>query len=134
MMSASYVDARLEEDVPNLAGEANQRIPTVPDWTVSGSARRGFHLSAGLAGFVQADFQYVGGAWNTYDATTRKWVASRELFNLRAGGQRGRWEVELYAENVFDERGVLYHNLNFLGEWQTLVRPRTLGMRARVGF
>ncbi|HEY7643197.1 MAG TPA: TonB-dependent receptor [Steroidobacteraceae bacterium] len=134
MVSASYVDARLEEDVPNLAGEANQRIPTVPDWTVSGSARRGFHLSAGLAGFVQADFQYVGGAWNTYDATTRKWVASRELFNLRAGGQRGRWEVELYAENVFDERGVLYHNLNFLGEWQTLVRPRTLGMRARVGF
>lgn len=80
------------------------------------------------------DFQYVAGAWNTYDPTTRKWVASRELFNLRAGAQHGRLELELYAENVFDDRGVLYHNLNFLGEWQTLVRPRTLGVRARVGF
>ena len=132
-LSASYIDARLAEDVPNVGGDDGEPLPTVPAWTVSATARQDFELPGELAGFAQADYQYVEGSWNAFDEAFRVRVPSRDLVNLRAGARLDRWEVELYVNNVFDERGVLFHN-NFLFEWQTLVRPRTVGLRARVSL
>lgn len=133
-LTGSYIDARLAEDVPNLQATDGQRIATVPRWSASADARQQFSLWRELPAFVQVEVQYVGGSWNLYDTSSRVWVPSRDLVNLRAGAQWRRWEFEIYAANLFDERGVVYHNLNFLGEWQILIRPRTVGLRARVQF
>jgi outer membrane receptor protein involved in Fe transport len=133
-LSAAYIDARLKEDAPDIQGENGERIATVPDWTLSVTARREFKMIGPLTPFVQGDYQYVGGAWSSYENATRVRVPSRNLVNLRLGVQGKSWEIELFDENAFDERGVLYHNLNLLGEWQTLVRPRTVGLRTRVDF
>jgi outer membrane receptor protein involved in Fe transport len=132
-LSASYVDARLAEDVPSLQAEDGERIPTVPEWTISATARQDFQLTSTISGYAQADYQYVDGAWNGLDATTRVRVPSRQLVNLRTGTKFDRWELELYVNNLFDERGVLYHN-NALFNWQVLVRPRTAGLRARLAL
>jgi outer membrane receptor protein involved in Fe transport len=133
-LSGSYIDARLEDDVPNLQGRNGQRIPTVPEWSASAVARKHFTLWRDRPTFVQADIQYVGGAWNLYDTSSRVWVPSRDIVNVRAGTRLSRWALDVYVENLFDERGIVYHNLNFLGEWQVLIRPRTIGMRVRVDF
>lgn len=133
-VTAAYVEALIDEDVPNLAAEADQRIPTVPKWSASGRVLQELELASGLVGFWRADIVYSAGTWNTWDRGTRVWIDPREVVNLRFGARRGRLEAELFAENLFDERGVLYHNVNFLGEWQSLIRPRTVGMRARVQF
>jgi outer membrane receptor protein involved in Fe transport len=133
-LTAAYVDARIEEDVPSLGAEAGQRIPTVPQWSASARLRQEFGLAAEIAGFWQAEIQYGDATWNSWDRSTRVEVDSREVVHLRAGASLGRWGLELFAENVFDQRGVLFDNRDFLGEWQSLVRPRTVGMRARVDF
>lgn len=133
-LSAAYVDASLDEDVPNLAAEASQRIPTVPEWSASGWVRQELNLAGKFAGFWQAEIQHAAGTWNMWDRSTRVWLEPRDVVNLRVGARRGHWESELFAENLLDERGVLFHNLNFLGEWQSLIRPRTVGLRARVRF
>ena len=68
---------------------------TLPAWTVSATARQNFELPGELAGFAQADYQYVDGSWNAFDEAFRVRVPSRDLVNLRAGVRLDRWEVEL---------------------------------------
>jgi iron complex outermembrane receptor protein len=133
-VAASYVDARLVEVVANVQGEKDQAIPTVPRWTVDASARGEFDWLTGLIGYVQGDYRYVSEAWNVYDKSVRTLVPSRDILDLRLGAQGKVWQVEAYVDNLFDERAVVFHNLNFLGEWQTLERPRTVGLRARLEF
>ncbi|MBI1733386.1 MAG: TonB-dependent receptor [Gammaproteobacteria bacterium] len=133
-LTAAYIDPRLDQDMPNLGGEKNQRIPGVPPWTVSLYARRDFELSGGFGAFLQAEHQYIDGFWNRYARETRTKVPARNNVNVRAGVRVSRLELELFAENLLDERGVLAHSLDFIGEWEVLTRPRTVGVRARVEF
>ncbi len=133
-VNAAYIDARLDQDVPNLVAERGQRVPTVPQWSASSRVRQEFTLRGDRRAFAQMEVQLAGGAWNAWDRSNRIWVQPRELVDLSVGTGHENWEIELFADNLFNERGVLYHNLNFLGEWQSLVRPRTVGLRARVGF
>jgi outer membrane receptor protein involved in Fe transport len=64
----------------------------------------------------------------------RTLVPSRDIVNVRLGAQGKIWQVEVYADNLFNQRAVVFQNINFLGEWQTLERPRTVGLRARMQF
>jgi outer membrane receptor protein involved in Fe transport len=133
-LTAAYVDARIDEDVPTLAAEAGQRIPTVPQWSASARLRQEIGVASEITAFWQAEIQYGGETWNSWNRSRRVEVDSRDVVHLRAGASFGRWELEVFAENAFDERGVLFDNRDFLGEWQSLIRPRTVGMRARVRF
>ena len=133
-LATAYVDARLTADAPNIAGEKGERIPTVPDWSVSASVSQEFHLTGQLDGFARADYRYTAGSWSDFDELVRRQQPARQLADLALGLQARRWRVEIFAENIFDERGVLVHANNLIGEWQILVRPRTVGVRASLGL
>jgi outer membrane receptor protein involved in Fe transport len=133
-LGAAYIDARLTENSPNISGEDGERIPTVPEWTLSASASYEFGLSNRVSGFGRAEYRFIDTSWSDFDQSLRRQQPSRQLVNLRAGTRGEQWQVELFAENVFDERGVLVHANNIVGEWQVLVQPRTVGVRARLEF
>jgi len=130
----AYINARLTADAPEISGEAGEGIPTVPEWTASVAASTEFRLSDRVRGFARADLRYFDGSWSDFDLMLRRWIPSRQLLDMRLGAHVQRWELELFADNVRDERGVLMHANNVLGEWQTLMQPRTVGLRARATF
>jgi hypothetical protein len=49
---------------------------------------------------------------------------------LTAGVTNGRWSVDLYGENLFDEAAELSRNYINDRERVTLARPLTVGVRA----
>jgi outer membrane receptor protein involved in Fe transport len=133
-LGAVYVDARLAADVPNVLGEEGERIPTVPDWSLSAAADTQFALPAGM-GFARIDYQYMDASWSDFDQSIRVRLPSRHLLSLRTGLRRGAWEVALFADNLLDERVVPYHFIVFgSGPRDSLMQPRTVGVRAQLNF
>lgn len=53
---------------------------------------------------------------------------------LSAGITADNWSVELFADNVTDERGELANNFVFDRERVTVMRPRTIGVRVGVQY
>jgi outer membrane receptor protein involved in Fe transport len=133
-LGATYVNSRLTADVPDISGEDGESIPTVPDWTLSASASGEWALTDTMNSFARVDYRFTGGSWSDFDESVRRHQPSRQLVNLRAGVRVGHWEVDAFADNIFDERGVLLHTNNLVGEWEVLMQPRTVGVRLRLDF
>ncbi|HEX2494498.1 MAG TPA: TonB-dependent receptor [Steroidobacter sp.] len=131
-VGAAYVNARLREDAPSVAGEDGERIATVPDWNLRVTLSKQFQITGRVSGFMRADYRYTAGSWSDFDESLRRWQATRQLTDVMLGIESRGWRAELFAENIFDERGVLVHPNNLIGEWEVLTRPRTIGVRARI--
>jgi outer membrane receptor protein involved in Fe transport len=133
-VGAAHSDARLAEDAPTIAGTDGERIPTVPKWTLSASVGAQFTLAGRASGFARADYRHVDDSWSDFDEAVRRLTPSRRTLDLRIGARVDNWQIELFADNVRDERGVLLHTNNIVGEWQALMQPRTVGLRASISL
>jgi iron complex outermembrane receptor protein len=134
VVSSARTDAKLASDAPTVSGEKGERIPTVPEWTLAASIKGEFKLVGPVRGFVRADYRYVGDSWSDFDDMNRRRTPARRVVDVRFGALVESWRLELFADNLFDERGVLLHTSNVVGEWQVLMQPRTVGVQARVAF
>jgi len=79
----------------------------------------------------------IGGPLTQSTFTFEPELPSYTLVNLRVGLLRGRWDVSLFGNNLFDERALLALDQ----ERGTRARvgyltnqPRTIGLTARVNF
>ena len=128
LLTAGYTDAALEQalDDPAVDAPAGTELANVPDVTASLATTYTFPVLDN-SGFLRADIQYTGNAYNWVDLNTRQRLPSYTLFNLRVGVDTGRWRTELIAENLFDEQAVLSQT-RINGEYTTN-RPRTIGVR-----
>jgi outer membrane receptor protein involved in Fe transport len=131
---AARTNARLAADAPTIVGTAGEPLPTVPEWTFEASIESQFRFTGRVRGFVRADYTGVDSSWSDYDEAVRRLTPSRKTLDLRLGARFDKWWLELYADNVLDERGVLLYTNNIVGEWQALTTPRTIGLHARVEF
>ena len=132
-VGAAYVDAVLAQDVPNVSGEKGERIPTVPGWSLNVTADAEFTLPTAV-GFARASYQYIDGSWSDFDQSIRVRLPSRQLLSAHMGVRRDAWQIELYVDNLLDERGVMFHFTEFGIGRDSLIRPRTVGVRAQVDF
>ena len=88
----------------------------------------------GRAAFVRADYQYVGKSYSDFSPDTRHELPAYDLANLRVGLDGERWLVTLFANNLFDERGLTgLENSNIRYVVMT-TRPREIGISARWEF
>jgi outer membrane receptor protein involved in Fe transport len=133
-LGVARTDAHLAQDAPTIGGEDGEHLPTVPEWTYGLSVDSEFSLPGRAEGFARADYRYVGGSWSAFVESERRWAASRRTLDLRVGARLGDWQVEGFADNIGDERGVLVFNGNIVGTWQSLLPPRTVGVRVRASF
>ena len=128
-IGTAYVNATLAEDVANVSGEEGEHMPIVPEWSLNATADVEFSLPPGV-GFASVSFQYIDGSWSDFDDSIRVRLPSRQLSSLRAGVRRDARQLELYVENLLDDRGVVFHTIGR----DSLTQPRTVGVRVQLRF
>lgn len=137
-LGGSYVDSKLAENVPNLDAEKGDPAPFVADLTVNGSVEYRYPLTRALDGFVWANAIYTGdrGTEFSEDQPNYREMDDYTVANMRLGVQTARWEASLFADNLFDSRGVVraLRRPPFDPDAEIRVRPRTLGITGRVYF
>ena len=158
--AAAYTDAKTKGNICNFAdGNSNcsdpgdfivapsgTRLPVTPKFKMSTTARYAWpmwsgraHVQAGLAyqGSASADIRQDqdGGGTNPNDFLGR--IKSATLVDLFAGYDWDRYNIELFATNIFDERNELSRLVVCSICTATKIvpgRPRAIGLRLGAKF
>ncbi len=121
------------------------RLPLVADWNISGSAQYGWpvNLMGGSDAFVRFQFSYTGDSLNSVEPAGEPFAQLTQpsyiIGDMRAGIGNERWTAEVYVNNLWDERAVMYHPTyrahRFYGRDRiTTNRPRNFGLRIKRYF
>lgn len=146
-VAASYNDAELREPywrseaervsgVPARAPKGTE-MPYVPEFQATAIGR--YHLEYGSwPGYVQAALSYTGDSWNNLELADRVNQDAYTLLNLSAGIEMDTWTIDLFINNVTDERAQidLYEpSYPSLIDSRTVTnRPRSIGIRFGQSF
>lgn len=84
--------------------------------------------------YVQGAVQYAGSSYSSLIVQERERQDSWATADLSAGVAKDIWSVSVFVENVTDERAELWINTQDNIRRISTNRPRTIGMRVRVGF
>lgn len=148
-LGLSYTDSELGEDVPLINGVEGDRTPYSPQFTVSASMDYDFPIGlfgGGYMGFVHGDVRWVDERITRFPGDPRESTGWGGLFNLdpygegnlRAGVYSNTWRLELYIQNVWDERPELskrsWPYSQFPGTPIVTLRPRTFGIQVSRDF
>jgi iron complex outermembrane recepter protein len=136
-----FTDAVLTKDlVKNAPGDAfglkGDRLPSGSRWSGYLSAQQNFPLGAGVTGFVGADASFVGSRYQTFTTTAaRQILPAYTQLDLRAGARFGSWNVNLYANNVTDKRGLLTGGVGSIEATAfNIITPRKIGFNIAKTF
>lgn len=134
VLSASFLRAELDENVPNLGAEKGDRIPGIPEFTAALGLSYAPPEFFQLDNRIRLDYQYVGHSYGTFDASDQLRMPAYEVVNLGYTLQADRWSAKLYVNNLFDEKGVVAITNDILGFWATRIPPRRAGLALRWRF
>lgn len=140
--AGSFNNAELEEPywrtsderdsgAPPRAPEGTE-MPYVPEWQFTAIGR--YDLNFGdFPGYVQAAASYTGASWNSLEVALRQRQDAYTLVNLSTGIERDNWSVDLYINNVTNERAqISVYEPSYpsaLDSRTVTNRPRTIGIR-----
>jgi outer membrane receptor protein involved in Fe transport len=139
----AYNQAELSEDfeIGQSSSPDGTRLPNVPELKYNLSGRYEFMLGDvetytqlvyAYVGDSQSDiFKYRGGDTST---DTREITDSYENLDLTAGIDVNNWGVDLYVNNLTDERAEITRGQGGGGNNITTNRPRTIGIKYRMRF
>ena len=133
----TYTDATLESLPVSVADFAieGQKLPGVAKWSSAANFELGAPIWGNEYAYLRGDLQYVGSRENALGPFAEK-LDNYSLLSLRAGIQRGPYDLSLFANNLTDERAELFRQSVFgvrngdpLQLDRTSVnRPRTIGV------
>lgn len=143
--SASYTDAEFKDTVKNVLGldviTAGQPTPGTPEWNINAGLEYERELSSTLNGSFRLDVNHVSDYPGLVEVTgPGESIATVGDFTTVNGrltlGIRDATDVEIFAKNLFDERGVTAETspTNMFGFQRYLIRPRTIGLQLRHRF
>ena len=141
----AYNQAELSEDFvlipddPSDPGSLNAPsgtpLPYAPELKYNFSGRYEFDLG-GFGAYTQLVYAFVDESYNdlfVYNGTNlnpdRVIQDSYNNVNLSAGINRDQWGVDLYVNNLTDERAEISRDTQAYGNYITTNRPRTIGVR-----
>lgn len=154
-MAAAYTDAKMtknlcEIDDPtytctgagnSISSPAGTRLPVTPKFKVSGTARYTAELGGTAKAYGQVNASYQGSAPSEVRAGPAATIGELPEFatvNLAFGVDLERINIELFASNVFDERGQIsrYLQCGQCGQrpYVVPIQPRTIGLRLGTEF
>lgn len=139
-LGMGYVDAELTSYVRELNVQPGARMPGTPRFNWHGSLTYTFHKAAEAEAFVRVAFHHVDESYGTFvpSGLPRLRAPAYDVVNLRAGLDRSSWSVAIFADNLFDEYGVVNtvddFGLHPSDDWYNLLRPRTVGVTFRRRF
>jgi iron complex outermembrane recepter protein len=130
---ATYDDAALTQGFPatvTLFGDAGSRLPFTSRFSGSVSLDQRFPIGR-LTGSAGAVASFVGNRLGNFLGTAsaaRQYLPEYVRTDLHAGAEYGTWSVNLYANNVFDRRGLLDGPLDTFAPAFIYIQPRTIGL------
>jgi outer membrane receptor protein involved in Fe transport len=151
-----FTDARLTASEPFVPGTtesgfAGDPIPAVPKQAANVSVDYTKPLSDGLASRLHADYQYVGQSQNLFSqylanptsglltTTPDKFFYNQPAYsvvNARLGLEAARWKASVFANNLFDRRGVtdIFADVFRPNGYTYYIMPRVVGLTLSVSF
>jgi outer membrane receptor protein involved in Fe transport len=141
--NATWLDAKLKEDVPDLGVTAGTRLPLSPEFKASAYAQYNWDVDwfGSNQAWMRLQWSYTGDMLNQVEELTIDDGPSPQILqpsynigDLRFGVSADRWDLQLYINNITDERAVLFANPYefdyFFGRSRISVnRPREFGIR-----
>jgi outer membrane receptor protein involved in Fe transport len=104
----------------------------------SGGVQYNIEDFAGGRVYLRVDEIYVGPSYVDFLKTGSLKIGDYNLVNLRASYSRANYEVAVFANNVFNNHGVVNAvpdgDITGLTDWAYRVRPRTVGVTLRAHF
>jgi outer membrane receptor protein involved in Fe transport len=137
----AYARSELDDDDPAIGGLEGEQLPGIPEWTFSLSGNYDFMLGS-LDAFVGAGVAYqdernasfmggVGSGGAIIAPPNPNFVSDEYVtVDLRTGIRFGRYQLSIYATNLFDEYGFQRATTNSANPTQgtaTILKPRTIG-------
>lgn len=137
-LGGAYMNAELDQDVPNLGALAGDKAPFVPEFTLNTSLEYRSPLSPTLEGYTWINAQYVDDRNTEFDLenSNNKLMESYKLINFRTGITWDRMDVSLFINNLTDSRAVVraLGRPPFDPDARIRVTPRTVGVSLRAYF
>jgi iron complex outermembrane receptor protein len=141
-LNGAYTDARLTQATPsNVGGKVGDRLPTVPLWQISASARYERPLFGSLSGFGGVDWRFCGSHYGDFEPIgPRPLAPSFDIVDLRAGINMNTWSVGLYVKNIGNEIPIYYLRNDNLAQGgfgiqqASIGTPRTIGLELTANF
>jgi len=130
--NGAYTNAYLTQATPpSVGGEPGDRLPSVPLWETSTSAKYEWPVLERLSGFAGADWRFSGKRYADFEpaGTVRPPMPSFNIVDLRAGVESAEksWSLALYVRNVGNKIAINYAR-DVTGIWSASVyEPRTIG-------
>ena len=126
----SYNDTEMKvvpEGVTDIAGPGS-RLALAPEWQYNLSAR--YEWTAGnYNAYAQAVYAHTGNQFSSIVVDNRFLQDSYDTLDAAVGVRSGNWRVELFGENLSDERAQLFINSLDTDLRITTSRPRTVGVK-----
>ncbi len=147
--TASYTDAEITESSPGVSAQIGQSVLDTPEWMGNVYGDYKFQLSATMDATLRAEYQYRGSSLRQFDTTMlvtypdassanvsnmTQVQDSYDIVNLNFTVFRGDWQYRLYVNNLLDEAPYLDFSRTSGESSATTLRPRTVGVGARVNF
>ena len=134
--AGSIVDATVDKDEPDLEARKGDRLPGSPDMQLSLSGDYIWPLPNGNQAFVRVDAQYIGEIIGSFTLDDERTVSGNYgLANLRVGIQSDRYEWSFFADNLTDNRALVFSNgVDDEFRRTIMLQPRTLGLQFRSRF
>ena len=154
-VAAAYTDAKITQNLcaiddptyactgvgNSISSPVGTRLPITPKFKMAATARYTVEVSPTTKAYGQVNGSYQGSASSEVRAGPAATIGELPAFttvNLAFGIDFGKLNAELFASNVFDERGQLsrYLQCGQCGQRPYIVpiQPRTIGMRLGYDF
>ena len=138
-LGTGYTDAVITNGGIVTSIAPGTRVQQVPLWTATAGADYDFDI-ASLPSYLHLDYAFVGKSYSANNSTaTPRLRPAYGLTNMRVGSHIGNWEVDLFADNVFDVAANLADipplAIEYPGRPRIVTnRPRTVGIQGRLKF
>jgi outer membrane receptor protein involved in Fe transport len=129
-----YTDAQFERSFNTLGIFNGQQVPGTPKWTLSTAVNYDRRIKENLSGFAYLGASYRSGIWNIADSRTRIRQPAYTIADVRLGLRTQRWEAALFADNLLDQRAVLFRDPILQEDRISVNRPRTIGINVKSFF
>lgn len=136
--SLNYTEAKLTADAPGIDAMDGDRLPNVPKVSGYLSADYSFHVAPAWEGYVGGSLHYTADRPSGFVSRApagfkRPVMPSYTTYDLRAGVTHGMWDLELYAKNLGNSRGITsLRSLAFDSVSNpyaaSIIQPRTIGL------
>ena len=113
---------------------AGKELAFAPGMQGNLAVRKEWDMASGNMGHFQAQFILSDESYSDIIMPNRESQDSYSTINLRAGISNDMGLIEVYVDNVTDERGEISNNYVFDVPRVTYIRPTTLGLRFKRNF